>query len=188
MRPEFVSSPTRDLPTEVSVLLDLLPDLRIFRALALAPTAFKPWLAYGAALLSDLSLDTHLRELVILRTAAVMRCDYELAQHEAIAAALGVTPEQIEAALDDHDEPAALGPAGPVLAAVTELIRSGKQTGEVVGGLMDVLGERATVEVILVVGWYVGVALFANALGLEPDTPAQTAVVDLAAATREARS
>ena len=53
--------------------LERAPPLNIFRMMANAETAFRPWLRWGATLLSDLELDPLLRELAILRVAASRR-------------------------------------------------------------------------------------------------------------------
>ena len=61
-----------------------------------AETAFRPWLALGD-LLGKLQLDPALRELAILRVAAIAGCSYELVQHGPIATAVGVGSDQVEA-------------------------------------------------------------------------------------------
>ena len=79
--------------------LEALPPLGVFRMIANAETAFRPWLAFGGALLGALELDPKLRELAILRVAAIVDCDYERAQHEGIATGVGARPEQVAAVL-----------------------------------------------------------------------------------------
>src|SRR5881227_4216823 len=79
-----------------------LPPLNVFRMLAHAETAFRPYLRFGGALLADLQLGPVPRELAILQTARVFEADYEWIQHVAIGRAVGVTDEQI-AALRAHD-------------------------------------------------------------------------------------
>ncbi len=53
-------------PERVREALAAVPPLNVFRMVANAETAFRPWLAFGGALLSALELDARLRELVIL--------------------------------------------------------------------------------------------------------------------------
>ena len=60
--PDRVSEPIREA-------LAVVPPLNVFRMTANAETAFRPWLAFGGALLSSLELDARLRELVILHVA-----------------------------------------------------------------------------------------------------------------------
>jgi 4-carboxymuconolactone decarboxylase len=49
--------------------LEAVPPLNIFRTMAHAETAFRPWLRWGGVLLGELELDPALRELAILRVA-----------------------------------------------------------------------------------------------------------------------
>src|SRR5205807_1844496 len=62
-------------PDRVREALDAIPPLNIFRMVATAETAFRPWLALGGALLGSLELDPRLRELAILRVARLERAE-----------------------------------------------------------------------------------------------------------------
>ena len=64
-------------PPAVADVLAHLPDLHLFRMLGHAETAMMPWLSLGGALLTTLTLDPVLRELVILRVAAATGAEYE---------------------------------------------------------------------------------------------------------------
>ena len=77
--------------------LEALPPLNVFRMVAHAGTAFRPWLALGGALLGSLELDPRLRELAILRVAGIAGCDYERVQHEPIAIGVGASAGQVAA-------------------------------------------------------------------------------------------
>jgi 4-carboxymuconolactone decarboxylase len=56
-------------PDDVREALDNLPPLNIFRTLAHAETAFRPFLRFGGAVLGQMSLDPVVRELAILTVA-----------------------------------------------------------------------------------------------------------------------
>src|SRR2546423_2395168 len=77
--------------------LDVVPPLNVFRMVANAETAFRPWLAFGGALLSSLALDGRVRELAILRVARLSAAEYEWVQHVPIALAAGASEEQVAA-------------------------------------------------------------------------------------------
>src|SRR4051794_2164343 len=85
------------LPERNREVLDALPPLNIFRMLAHAETALRPYLRFGGALLADLQLDPVARELAILQVARLFDADYEWIQHVAVGHAVGVTDAQIEA-------------------------------------------------------------------------------------------
>ena len=73
------------MPERVREALEAVPPLNVFRMTANAETAFRPWLAFGGALLSSLELDPRVRELVILRVARLCGSEYEWVQHVPIA-------------------------------------------------------------------------------------------------------
>ena len=93
-------------PEPVRDALGRVPALNIFRMMANADSAFRPWLRWGAALLGELQLDPLLREVAILRVARLTpHAEYEWVQHVPIALAVGATEEQVAAL--DRDEPEA---------------------------------------------------------------------------------
>jgi len=99
----------RSVSPDVSEALGRVPPLDIFRMMANAETAFRPWLRWGAALLSELALDPLVRELAILRVARLnAHAEYEWVQHVAIARAVGAA-ETTHIELDEPVDPAALG-------------------------------------------------------------------------------
>jgi AhpD family alkylhydroperoxidase len=83
-----------DAPERVRDALTAVPPLNIFRMLSHAQTAFRPFLRFGAAILSELELDPALREFAILVVAHDTDAEYEWVQHVAIARAVGVSEEQ----------------------------------------------------------------------------------------------
>src|SRR5437763_16217165 len=96
-----------EAPERVREALDALPPLNIFRMVANAETAFRPWLALGGALLSSLELDPRLRELAILRVGKLERAEYEWVQHVPLAGSVGASEPEIaaiaRAAVDSPD-------------------------------------------------------------------------------------
>src|SRR3954449_8034507 len=95
-------------PDKVREALDNLPPLNIFRTLAHAETAFRPFLRFGGAVLGQMQVDPIVRELAILTVAKEAEAHYEWIQHEAIAKHVGASDEQI-AALAEADSCASEG-------------------------------------------------------------------------------
>jgi 4-carboxymuconolactone decarboxylase len=180
--PDQASAPIRDT-------LAGLPPLGVFRMLAHAETAFRPWLAFGGALLGRLSLDPALRELAILHVAAIAGCDYEFVQHDSIAIGVGVERKQVAALAAGRTQ-------GPefnqretlVLGFVGEVIENKGTAGALVEEIEEALSAREVVELLLVISQYHGLALLLNTTGVEPDPPAAMAVVEAAQGERDARS
>jgi 4-carboxymuconolactone decarboxylase len=162
------------LPERVRGALDAVPPLNVFRMTAHAETAFRPWLAFGGALLSSLQLDPVVRELVILRVARLSEAEYEWTQHEPIALAVGATREQVTAvdrgALDDRS----LGEGErAALRFATEVVRDVRASDESLAALAAVaVSPREVVELLLVVGQYMMVARIAETADIEVDDPA----------------
>src|SRR5436309_9317357 len=90
-------------PEHVRELLEQLPvKLNVFRMMAHAESDFRPLVGLGTAILGRQKLSAKLRELAILRVAALSPARYESVQHLPIAQATGATPAQV-AALERGD-------------------------------------------------------------------------------------
>ncbi|MEA2349116.1 MAG: hypothetical protein QOG86_57 [Thermoleophilaceae bacterium] len=161
-------------PEPVRRALDAVPPLNVFRMVANAETAFRPWLAFGGALLSSLELDPVVRELAILRVARLSGAEYEWVQHVPIARAVGASDEQL-AAVDRGDlEDGALGDAArAALGFTTEVVRNVRASDEALDALTKAgFSAREVVELLLVIGQYMLVARVAETAGIELDPPA----------------
>jgi 4-carboxymuconolactone decarboxylase len=174
-------------PNEVRDLLEVLPDLHVFRLVGQAPTLFGPWLALGAAILANLELDPLLRELAILQVASTLDCEYERLQHATIAAGVGATSEHVAmlgspSSGRDHDEMNRI--FTPLQRAVVDFTDQVVAPGAVpevdVIALREHLSDRCIVELLLVIGHYSAIATVAETVRLDLDEPADMAVVELA--------
>lgn len=160
--------------------LQALPDLHLFGMVGHAETLLLPWLGLGGALLSSLSLDPVLRELAILQVTASTGSDYERVQHEAIAAGVGVPAEAVAAVVDGRLDSPVLADHSAVLRVIEELVCTHTTSAAGMAALRADLSDRQSVEVLLLVGYYLGIAVLAAAVDLDPDPPAQMAVIDAA--------
>lgn len=158
--------------------LAALPDLALFRMLAHAPTVIGPWLALGGALLASLELPARRRELAILTVAHACRCRYEWAQHETIAAASGVTAEEIAAIAHDATD-VVLDPAdAAVVRLAAEAVPNVEVSAQAIARARAELGDRQTVELLCLVGYYMATAIVARSTDIDIDQPAGLAVVE----------
>jgi AhpD family alkylhydroperoxidase len=160
-------------PEPVREALDALPQpLALFRMLAHASTAFRPWLRYGLVLLSELELDPLLRELAILQVAQTEGAEYEWVQHTGIAKAVGATDEQIAAIeAGELEGPEFDERQSAVLRVARAVVAEGTAPEDEVKTLAELLDPRQVVELLLVIGQYLGIARLVATLGLEPDPP-----------------
>jgi 4-carboxymuconolactone decarboxylase len=161
-------------PEPVREVLDRVPPLNIFRMMANADTAFRPWIRWGAVLLSDLALDAALRELAILRVARLTpHAEYEWVQHVPIAKAVGVSDAQVRALERDEPEADCFSPDERlVLRFTTEVLRDARASGETFAAIARLLSPREIVELLMVIGQYMMVARVMATTDMELDEPA----------------
>jgi 4-carboxymuconolactone decarboxylase len=136
------------------------------------PALAGPFLAYNNVLLQTPALEPRLRELMILRVAWRTRARYEWVQHARLAARLGITDHEIAAI--------AGGPAtewtpleAALLDATEQLVDRYCVDDETWKRLAGHLDDRQLVELVFVVGTYVGLAMAFNSFGLQIDSDLQ---------------
>jgi AhpD family alkylhydroperoxidase len=164
-----------DMTAQARELTNARGNLNVYRALANADKVFTGWMEAGNAALTSPVLPTRLRELVVLRTAHLMGCAYELGQHRDVARTAGVSQDEIDAVLSEHDwqttafEPTELA----VLQLATELLTTRAVSAETFDQVHRALGSQACVEVLMVISRYAGLALMLNALDVDLDESAR---------------
>jgi 4-carboxymuconolactone decarboxylase len=163
-----------DPPEPVRDALRRVPPLNIFRMMANAETAFRPWLRWGATLLGELELDPLLRELAILRVARLTpHADYEWVQHVPLARAAGASDPQVAAL--DHDNVDAdcfSDEERLVLRFTTEVLRDAQASDATLEKLSAILSPREIVELLMVIGQYMMLARVMATTRMEIDEPA----------------
>ncbi|HEY1841589.1 MAG TPA: carboxymuconolactone decarboxylase family protein [Mycobacterium sp.] len=150
-------------------------NLNVYRALANAEKVFTGWMLAGNAALTSPVLPTRLRELVVLRTAYLMDCPYELGQHRDVARTAGVDSDEIGAVLCESDWGTSSFNAAEhaVLQLTSELLTTRTVSAGTFDGVHQELGSEATVEVLMVINRYAGLALMLNALDVDLDESAR---------------
>jgi AhpD family alkylhydroperoxidase len=150
-------------------------NLNVYRALANAEKVFTGWMLAGQAALTSPVLPVRLRELVVLRTAYLMDCPYELGQHRDVARTAGVGVGEINAVLSESDWHADHfnGVEFAALQLATELMIARSVSADVFDEVHTALGSEATVELLMVISRYAGLALMLNALDVDLDESAR---------------
>jgi len=164
-----------DMTPQARELTQARGNLNVYRALANAEKVFTGWMVAGNAALTSPTLPIRLRELVVLRTAYLMDCDYELGQHRDVARTAGVSVDEITAILSENDWRTNRFDVNElaVLQLTTELLTSRGVTSETFDRVHRALGSKATVEVLMVINRYAGLALMLNALDVDLDESAR---------------
>lgn len=167
-RPEDMAELARELTARRG-------NLNVYRALANAEKVFTGWMVAGDAALSSPVLPRRLRELIVLRTAYLMDCAYELGQHRDVAQTAGLDSATIDAITSESDwqtgqfDETELA----VLRLTTELVTTRHVAAPLFDQVHTALGSEATVEALMVIGRYAGLALMLNALDVDLDATAR---------------
>ena len=143
-------------PDSVREALAAAPALNVFRMVAHAETAFRPWLRFGGALLQSAALDARLRELAILWVSRLTPgAEYEWVQHVPIALAVGCTKDQI-AALERDDAVADCFSEDEqlVLRFTAEVLRDVAPTDATWAAASARWSPRELMELLLTIGQY----------------------------------
>ena len=167
-RPEEMTEQARELTSARG-------NLNVYRVLANADKVFTGWMLAGRAILTSQTVPVRLRELVTLRTAYLMDCPYELGQHRDVARTAGVSSDEINAVTSESTwQTADFNPVElAVLRLTTELLTTRNVSDKVFEQVHTALGSEATVEVLMVISRYAGLALMLNALEVDLDESAR---------------
>jgi AhpD family alkylhydroperoxidase len=163
-RPDEMTDRARELTLERG-------NLNVYRALANAEKVYTGWMEAGGAALNSPVLPVRLRELVVLRTAYLMDCRYELGQHNDIAPTAGVTEQEIEALTSESgwEQLDLSDTERSVVGLTSELLTTRSVSAALFDQVHKGLGSEATIEVLMVISRYAGLALMLNALDVDLD-------------------
>lgn len=160
----FRSSVLGDTPADTHPAgANLLGTLARYPALAKAFLTFNGHLLYGS------SLSERLRELMVLRVAAVRECDYEWAQHAILAEIAGMSKEQIARISDPEIGSEWTVPEKALLSATDELLSEGCVAAETWKILSAEFDENALMDIVFTVGTYDMLAMALRSFGVEPE-------------------
>ena len=141
-----------------------------YRALLHNPALASAWFEYNNAVRFRTSLDDRVRELVIMRVAALTGCAYVWSVHEAkYAAQAGLTPREV-VALRDWRKSGMFDARESALLAYVDVMTSDVAVPDAVfDGMSGHFSVLETVEVTVLVGAYNMQTRVLRALGVEPD-------------------
>ena len=142
--------------------------VNLYRALGNHPALTAAWTEFANAIRHDSRTPRALRELMILRTAQIVRSEYEWAHHLKMARAAGLPDEKITALagwrtskLFDAKERAAL--------ALTEGVMGCNVTDEIHAEVKRHFSDAEFVELSLTAGFYAMVSRMLDAMRVELD-------------------
>jgi 4-carboxymuconolactone decarboxylase len=116
----------------------------------------------GAFLRFKTSLEPRVSEFAILCTARMWRAQYEWHAHAPLAAKAGVKPEVIADIKAGRAPKKAAKDESAIFDLVQELYRTRRVGDRNFKRVQGFLGDRATVELVGILGYYVGVSMILN--------------------------
>ena len=146
--------------------------VNLSRALIHSPEAARSLRSAALFIRHRSRLDPRLRELAILQVARLSSSEYKWTQHVPIAESFGAAPETIDAIQAGRDgDPSLPEEQRAILAFTREVVEDGAAGEQAVAALRDRLGDRGVVELLLVIGNYLGLARLIATVGLEAHEP-----------------
>lgn len=144
-----------------------LSGLNINKMVAHAENSARHFMRFGNSLLTQAKLEPKLRELAILRIAALCHSHYEWYQHEILAREVGVPEVQIDAVQGSLTGDVFSDREQAVLKYTEEVTFHVKASEEAFTALKSFLDNREIVELTLTIGFYNLVARFLENTGVE---------------------
>jgi AhpD family alkylhydroperoxidase len=148
-----------ELTAEHRALLARLPPLNVFRMVAGAPAALRPFMALGGAVLST-ALDARRREIAVLRVAHATNARYEWVQHEQLARNSGVSETEIAAIGTERPVTSLDQECNLICRVADEISLEVRLSDQALGQIIARYGAREASELILLVSYYNMVSRF----------------------------
>jgi 4-carboxymuconolactone decarboxylase len=163
-------------PEHVAARLRELPPMTVIRVMANAQDAFGAWVGFAGAVLNQTSVSPVLRQISILRVAAMSPgAGYEWDQHEVIARQVGVTDAQIDGARSGSGLE---GDDALVARFTEEVVRDVSPSNETWEQMSRRFSPREIVELLLIIGHYMMIARVIATAQVDPDPPIGTALFE----------
>jgi len=161
-------------PPEVKELFQQIEDngarvMNVFKAVANSSHVVRNFTRMGNSLVGRTALSPKLRELTIMRVAKLCGCEYEWAQHTAVALESGVNQNQLDAIGSWKESNAFTEGERAVLQYVDEVTQSIKVTDKTFEALRQHISERVIVELTLAIAWWGMIARVVVPLEVEID-------------------
>jgi len=148
----------------------------MFRTMAHRPEIFETMIAHFEAILQTGTVPLRLKELVIVRTSQLNRCDYCLGSHTQIALRLGWSREQLENLQHWAERSDFTAPEKAALRLAEQMtLDSNHIPDEDFERLREYFDEGQVVELMAAIGLFNYFNRFNNALQIEPTKPGEGA-------------
>ena len=161
-----------DLPKDKQDLYDQIAQHRGSVARPFAALLNSPDVASKISMLGEQlryvspTIQPDVREMITLTTARIMKCQYLWTHHRGSAIRSGVREEVVEA-IREGGRPRRLVPKEAVFVQFTqELLENKELTSATFSAVEHLIGEPATIDLIITIGYYSMLCLAINGLDL----------------------
>lgn len=174
-----------DLTPETRAAVDRAP-INVMRMLAgTSPAVFEAYGKYAAAFFAPGGLAPDLRELAILRVGYLSHAAYETNGHEAFARKVGLDEGHIAAIRHGGQHPETLSAVQQAVLDFTEdVVLRVRARDETLAAVRAHLGDRLTLDLILLIGLYMTVCRLLETTGVEADAVAPDKTITLPGITK----
>jgi len=176
-RPAPPHLPLVDKPTDplAAELFDKLAKgrgiLNLHRMMAHAPALMKASGDMAVAFRDDAILSRALAEIVVLRTAQVVDCDYVFGRHVPLARSAGVSERQLAEVGRWPQSEAFTSGQKAALGFTEKVARGAAADDETFAGLQRHFSPREIVALTMLIAFYVSTATFVKTLGVPDESP-----------------
>ena len=137
----------------------------IFGTLLRNVELFEAWADFGTYTMSGSRIDARLREIIVLRTAANLDCEYEWHHHKRLAYAVGLSEDLVDRirsrkALDSDDQDL-------MACCADDLTRDTRLSDSVWHRMVNQFGLEYTMDVVFTVGAYTALAMGLKSCGVQ---------------------
>jgi 4-carboxymuconolactone decarboxylase len=178
MNIEMPAFGTGDLPEELRRLDDAGALVNVFRMMLGSPEIALPVVRLGAAQFGSGSLPAEDRELAILTAATCFDVAYEISQHEAISASVGVSAAQRAAVSVRQWDSPDLSPAqGSLLRFLAAVAAEPTVPAERLDDVKAHYSDKQIVEAVILLGYYFMLGRVATVFEVPQDPPGSDVVL-----------
>jgi alkylhydroperoxidase family enzyme len=142
----------------------------VYRMLANSPGTLAGVYGLVTYLWAESELPPRVQELVILRVAQLTGSDYEWSRHRVVAARVGVPDDQVAALSDWRDARERFDQVErAALALAEETTLNVEASAGAVAAVRALLGDQATLELVVLIGFYGMVSRVLRSLDVDPE-------------------
>lgn len=135
-------------------------------AFAHHPALAKAFLTFNNHVASNSTLETREREILILRTGWLRKCEYEFVMHIILGLRAGLTEEEVARIQDGPDAPGWTAEDADLVRAADELHRDARISKTTMNRLATRYNQQQLMDLVFLVGCYDVVAMVVNSFDI----------------------